>query len=110
MENRILEIHNREWILNYEFLGWQYQIFGIWEFKDYDELSEFAFIELDVEGSEKWIIETDDHLQPHIINIRILEDVRIEMQEAINSDLQHYNFWEWKTSNDDSNYNFYHEL
>ena len=70
MENRILEVHHREWTLNYEFLGWQYQIFGTWEFKDYDEV----------------------------------------MQEAINSDLAHYNFWEWKVSNDDSNYNFYHEL
>jgi hypothetical protein len=24
--------------------------------------------------------------------------------------LVHYNFWEWKASNDESNYNFYHEL
>ena len=65
---------------------------------------------LDDSKFEKWIIETDDHLQPHIINIRILEDVRLEMQEAINSDLANYNFWEWKISNDESNYNFYHEL
>ena len=43
-------------------------------------------------------------------NNRLLEDLRLEMQEAINSDLAHYNFWEWKVSNDDSNYNFYHEL
>ena len=110
MENRNLEFWNKGWELTYEFLGWQYSIAGTWEFKDYDEVSEFAFIELDVEVSEKWIIETDGNLQPHIINIRILEDVRLEMQEAINSDLAHYNFWEWKVSNDDSNYNFYHEL
>jgi hypothetical protein len=77
MENRNLEFWNKGWELTYEFLGWQYSIAGTWEFKDYDEVSEFAFIELDVDVSEKWIIETDDHLQPHIINIRILEDVRL---------------------------------
>ena len=39
-----------------------------------------------------------------------LEDLRLEMQELINNDLENYDFWEWKISNDDSNYNFYHEL
>ncbi len=81
-----------------------------WEFNDWDEVSEYAFIELDVEISQKWETETDDNLQPHVLGVRILEDLRLEMQEAINSDLAHYNFWEWKTSNDDSNYTFYHEL
>ena len=32
------------------------------------------------------------------------------LQEIINSDLLNYDFWEWKASNDESNYNFYHEL
>ena len=100
MKNRILEIHHREWNLNYEFAGWEFSIAGTWEFNDYDEVSEYAFIELDVEISQKWLIETDDHLQPHVLGVRILEDVRLE----------HYNFWEWKTSNDDSNYTFYYEL
>jgi hypothetical protein len=44
------------------------------------------------------------------LGVRILEDLRLEMQEIINSDLANYDFWEWKVSNDDSNYNFYHEL
>jgi len=85
MKNRILEIHHREWNLNYEFAGWEFSIAGTWEFNDYDEVSEYAFIELDVEISQKWLIETDDHLQPHVLGVRILEDVRLEMQEAINS-------------------------
>lgn len=110
MENRNLSVNHRSWELMYEFAGWQYSIAGTWEFNDYDEVSEFAFIEIDVEISEKWIIETDDHLQPHVLGVRILEDVRIEMQEIINSDLANYDFWEWKVNNDDSNYNFYHEL
>ena len=110
MENRNLEVHHREWHLTYDFAGWSYSIFGPWEFNDYDEVSEFAFIELEVEISQKWLIETDDHLQPHVLGTRILEDVRLEMQEIINSDLANYDFWEWKVSNDESNYNFYHEL
>ena len=110
MENRILEIHHREWNLNYEFAGWEFSIAGTWEFNDYDEVSEYAFIELDVEVSQKWIIETDDHLQPHVLGVRLLEDLRLEMQELINNDLENYDFWEWKVSNDDSNYTFYHEL
>ena len=110
MENRNLELWNRGWELTYEFTGWQYSIAGTWEFNDYDEVSEFAFIELDVEVSQKWIIETDDHLQPHVLGVRLLEDLRLEMQEIINSDLAHYNFWEWKQNNDDCNYTFYHEL
>ena len=110
MENRNLGIWNRGWELTYEFLGWQYSIAGTWEFNDYDEVSEYAFIELDVEISQKWIIETDDHLQPHVLGVRLLEDLRLEMQEIINSDLQHYDFWEWKASNDESNYNFYKEI
>jgi hypothetical protein len=69
MENRNLELWNRGWELTYEFTGWQYSIAGTWEFNDYDEVSEFAFIELDVEVSQKWIIETDDHLQPHILGV-----------------------------------------
>ena len=110
MNNRTLEIHNRSWNLNFDFLGWQYSMGGTWQFNDYDEVSEYAFIELDVDVSEKWIIETDDHLQVYVLGNRLLEDLRIEIQEAINSDLAHYDFWEWKTSNDESNYNFYHEL
>ena len=110
MTNRNLAISNRYWELMYEFAGWQYSIVGTWEFNDYDELNEFAFIELDVQISEKWIVETDDHLQPHILGARVLQDLRLEMQEIINSDLAHYDFWEWKVSNDESDYNFYHEL
>ena len=110
MKNRTLEIWNRGFELHYDFAGWQYSIAGTWEFNDYDEVSEFAFIELDVEVSQKWIIETDDHLQPHVLGVRLLEDLRLEMQELINNDLENYDFWEWKISNDDSNYNFYHEL
>ena len=110
MENRNLEIWNRGFELHYEFTGWQYSIAGTWEFNDYDEVSEFAFIELDVKVSQKWIIETDDHLQPHVLGVRLLEDLRLEMQEIINSDLAHYDFWEWKINNDDSNYTFYHEI
>ena len=110
MENRNLELWNRGWELTYEFLGWQYSIAGTWQFNDYDEVSEFAFIELDVEVSQKWLIKTDDHLQPHLLGVRLLEDLRLEMQEIINSDLANYDFWEWKVRNDDSNYNFYHEL
>jgi hypothetical protein len=110
MKNRTLEIWNRGFELHYDFAGWQYSIAGTWEFNDYDEVSEFAFIELDVEISQKWIIETDDHLQPHVLGVRLLEDLRLEMQEIINSDLANYDFWEWKIRNDDSNYNFYHEL
>ena len=110
MENRNLCVWTRGWELTYEFIGRQYSIAGTWEFNDYDEVSEFAFIELDVAVSQKWIIETDDHLQPHVLGVRLLEDLRLEMQEIINSDLAHYDFWEWKINNDDSNYNFYHEL
>ena len=36
MKNRILEIHHREWNLNYEFAGWEFSIAGTWEFNDYD--------------------------------------------------------------------------
>jgi hypothetical protein len=110
MKNRNLEIHHREWNLTYDFAEWTYSIFGTWEFNDYDEVSEYAFIELNVEISEKWLIETEDNLQPHVLGVRLLEDLRLEMQEIINSDLQHFEFWEWKQSNDDSNYTFYHEI
>jgi hypothetical protein len=67
-------------------------------------------LNLTLKVSQKWIIETDDHLQPHILGVRLLEDLRLEMQEIINSDLVHYEFWEWKQNNDDCNYTFYHEL
>ena len=110
MKNRNLELWNRGWHLPYEFTGWEYSIAGTWEFNDYDEVSEWAFIEIDVDVSQKWIIETDDHLQPHVLSVRFLEDIRLEMQELINNDLLNYDFWEWKASNDESNYNFYHEL
>jgi len=51
MENRILEFWNKGWELTYEFTGWTYSIAGTWEFNDYDEVSEYAFIELDVDVS-----------------------------------------------------------
>jgi hypothetical protein len=50
MKNRMLEIGYRSYDLTFELDRLAvYSISGTWQFKDYDEVSDFAFIEINVE-------------------------------------------------------------
>jgi hypothetical protein len=110
MKNRMLEIGYRSYDLTFELEDWSYSISGTWQFKDYDEVSDFAFIEINVEISEKWDIETEDIYHQHLLTTQFLEDLRLELQEKINLDTGAYDFWDWKIKNDESAYDFYCEL
>jgi len=65
-----------------------------WSFERYDEEEEFTYIELELVSSQSYD-DNEEWVDDVSLSDKFLEDLRIEAEEEINSDLHTYEMWDW---------------
>ena len=80
-----------------------------WSFESYDDEEEFAYIELEVVSSQSYD-DNEEWVDDVSLSDKFLEDLRLEAEEEINSDLHTYEMWDWWIGNREVNQAYYNEV
>ena len=80
-----------------------------WSFESYDDEEEFAYIELELVSSQSYD-DNEEWVNDVSLSDKFLEDLRIEAEEEINSDLHTYEMWDWWIASREIDKAYYNEV